>query len=144
MQVDDTASRIYIHDLDAELADLETNSNEEKLIFLPDIEKKLSKIPEHLLRAGGASKITDDGEHQELVLYSVPSSLTVSEEYDSVRKAILETRARAREKAVKDAEATAAAADERSLDMLGEAETAHGLSAHDYVEEQDPDAMDLG
>ncbi|EMC95256.1 hypothetical protein BAUCODRAFT_51935, partial [Baudoinia panamericana UAMH 10762] len=93
MQVDDTRNRVYIHDLDAELADIE--SEEEKLIFLPDIEKRLSRIPQQVLNGR-----KDDQEHQELVLYSVPKSLTVDESHDSVRKAIIETRQRARERAV--------------------------------------------
>jgi len=141
MQVDDTASRIYIHDLDAELADIESDTGE-RLVFLPDIEKKLSKIPEHLLRGEGRS--IEDSKHHELVLYSVPSSLTVSEENDSVRKAILEARKRAQDKALQDAEAAAAA---RNPHTSSQAETAHGLSAQDYVseaDEQDPDAMDIG
>lgn len=137
MQVDDTRDRVYIHDLDEELADIE--SAEEKLIFLPDIEKKLSKIPQQVLQGGR------DGEHenQELVLYSVPKSLSVDEGHDSVRKAIVEARQRAREKAVEEA---------RHEDMVrkydhGEhaptTETAHGYSTG-YAVEQDPDAMDLG
>lgn len=139
MQVDDTRDRVYIHNLDEELADIE--SDEPKLIFLPDIEKQLSRIPEQLLQ----SRKDDNHEGQELVLYSVPKSLTVDEGHDSVRKAIIESRQRARDKAEEDA---------RHHDMNckydqsdhGEpaAETAHGYSTG-YVaeEEDDPDMMDM-
>ena len=48
MLVEDTPHRVYIHDLAAELNDIE--SDEDTPIFLPDIEKHLSKIPRHLLR----------------------------------------------------------------------------------------------
>ncbi|KAK5172269.1 uncharacterized protein LTR77_003907 [Saxophila tyrrhenica] len=140
MQVDDTRDRVYIHDLDAELADIE--SDEEKLIYLPDIEKKLSKLPRQVL--GGRE---DDYEGQELVLYSVPKSLTVDEGHDSVRKAIIESRQRAREKAAEEARY---ADMERKYDWSGQdggAETAHGYGAG-YVPNQeledDPDAMDIG
>ena len=140
MNVDDTRDRVYIHDLDAELADIE--SEEEKLIFLPDIEKRLSRIP-HQVLAGPRS---GDDEHHELVLYSVPKSLTVDEGQDSVRKAIIEARQRARDRAVEEA---------RQEDMMRQyshenhetaTETAHGYSTgYENVQiDPDPDAMDLG
>ncbi|KAF2164068.1 hypothetical protein M409DRAFT_56790 [Zasmidium cellare ATCC 36951] len=139
MQVDDTRDRVYIHDLDEELADIE--SDEEKLIFLPDIDKKLSRISQQLLQ----SRRDEDHEGQELVLYSVPKSLTVDEGHDSVRKAIIESRQRAREKAEEEA---------RHHDMNCKydqsdhaeavAETAHGYSTGYVVEEDDdPDVMDM-
>jgi len=140
MQLDDTRDRVFIGDLDAELADIE--SDEEKLIFLPDIEKKLSKLPRQVL--GGRD---DDYEGQELVLYSVPKSLTVDESHDSVRKAIIEARQRAREKVAEDARY---ADMERKYDHAAydiAAETAHGYSAGyrpDPELEADPDAMDIG
>ena len=159
MQLDDTKHRVYIHNLDEELADIDSNSSsedDEKLIFLPDIEKKLGKIPKHLLTEGNNSSSSSSSNNfgkpqgrQELVLYSVPSSLTVPEERDSVRKAILEARHRAQEAAVRDAERLAA----RKKVPYGEAvgddvdtETAHGYGVEEYAEEEveDPDAMDIG
>jgi hypothetical protein len=138
MQVDDTNNRVFIHDLDAELADVDTE--ERGLVFLPDIEQYFSKLPKQVL----AQKKDMDHEGQELVLYSVPKSLTVEEDRDSVRKAILESRQRARDKAVERA---------RQEDMNARygqdgpsevTETAHGYSAGYAVEqEQDPDAMDI-
>ncbi|KAK4498847.1 hypothetical protein PRZ48_009357 [Zasmidium cellare] len=139
MQVDETSNRVYIHNLDDELADIE--SDEEKLIFLPDIEKKLSRIPQQLLQ----SRRDEDHEGQELVLYSVPKSLTVDEGHDSVRKAIIESRQRARQKAEEEA---------RHHDMnckYGQsdhaetvAETAHGYNMGYVVEQDDdPDVMDM-
>ena len=94
MLVEDTPHRVYIHDLAAELNDLE--SDEENPIFLSDIEKHLSKIPQHVL-LGPSPKST---EHNQMVLYNVPASLTVPEEQDNVRKAIVEARQRIREKQV--------------------------------------------
>jgi len=136
MRLDDTRDRIYIHDLDEELADAEPN--EERLIFLPDIEKKLSKIPAHVLT--GDNNAASDG--QQLVLYSVPSSLSVPEADDNVRKAIVDARRRARDKTARDA----AAVGERMGSAYSESstETAHGLGAEDHmVEDKDPDAMDI-
>jgi anthranilate phosphoribosyltransferase len=92
MEVEDTPHRVYIHDLAAELSDIE--SDEENPIFLSDIEKHLSKIPKHVL-LGPEPKTTD---HNQLVLYNVPTSLTVPEEQDNVRKAIVEARQRIRNK----------------------------------------------
>ncbi|ORY00230.1 hypothetical protein BCR34DRAFT_494734 [Clohesyomyces aquaticus] len=91
MEVEETRHRVYIHDLAAELSDIE--SDEENPIFLSDIEKHLAKIPKHILM-GPEPKPTRDNA---LVLYNVPSSLTVPEEQDNVRKAIVEARARLRE-----------------------------------------------
>ncbi|KAI4734469.1 hypothetical protein E4T44_15285, partial [Aureobasidium sp. EXF-8845] len=74
MQLDDTKYRVYIHNLDDELSDIE--SDEEKLVFLPDIEKKFNTIPRHILV--GDKKDS----HQELVLYNLPPSLSVPVEQD--------------------------------------------------------------
>ncbi|KAG9232947.1 hypothetical protein BJ875DRAFT_62054 [Amylocarpus encephaloides] len=95
MQLDDSKHRVYIYDLDAELSD-SSESDDGKLVFLPDIEKHLreSRIPPSVLA-------NEEGElagNKQMVLYNVPRSLTIPEEQDSVRKAIIETRARARAK----------------------------------------------
>lgn len=103
MQLDDTKHKVYIYDLDAELSDSES-SDDGKLVFLPDIEKHLreSRIPPSIL----ANSEGELAGCNELVLYNVPSSLTIPEEQDSVRKAIIETRARARAKHQKRNEET--------------------------------------
>jgi hypothetical protein len=90
MEIEDTPHRVYIHDLAAELSDIE--SDEENPIFLADIEKHLSKIPKHVLM-GPEPKSNKDNQ---VVLYNVPSSLSVPEERDGVRKAIVEARQRIR------------------------------------------------
>ncbi|KAF2485376.1 hypothetical protein BDY17DRAFT_101847 [Neohortaea acidophila] len=149
MQIDDTRDRVYISDLDAELADLEdaeaASAADERLIFLPDIEKHFSKIPQQVL-AGGSD--AEDGRHRELVLYDLPRSLTVQDEaQDSVRKAIIESRQRAREKAVEDSRQRDVERHYDSTHFHGAGvETAHGYSAgyadHSYPD-GDPDAMDM-
>lgn len=93
MQVEDTKDKIYIHSLDEELAGLSEEPDADgNLVFLPDIEKHLTAIPKHLLGVEQSHSATSNNE---LVLYRLPSSLTVPEEKDSVRKAIIESRARA-------------------------------------------------
>jgi hypothetical protein len=136
MQLDDTKHRVYIHNLDDELSDIE--SDEEKLVFLPDIEKKFNTIPRHILV--GDKKDT----HQELVLYNLPPSLSVPVEQDNVRKAILEARERAKEKAVLASSAADGTPPEEQI------ETAHGYDSPDYGldedtndMEEDDDAMDI-
>ncbi|CAD0091231.1 unnamed protein product [Aureobasidium mustum] len=140
MQLDDTKDRVYIHNLDDELADIE--SDEEKLIFLPDIEKKLNAIPRHILL--GEKKDS----HQELVLYNLPPSLSVPIERDNVRKAILEARERAKEKAAIAPSLSSSPAD--GTPPEDQIETAHGYDSPDYGldedtndMEEDDDAMDL-
>lgn len=100
MRLDDTKHKVYIYDLDAELSDSES-SDDGKLVFLPDIQKHLleSRIPPSILANSDGQLAGQDIESMQMVLYSVPSSLTVPEEQDSVRRAILETRARARKRA---------------------------------------------
>jgi len=145
MQVDDTRTRVYIHDLDEELADLD--SENETLIFLPDIEQRLSKLPRQLLQHHRADEPL---ENQELVLYSTPKSLTVDEGHDVVRKAIIEARQRAQEKALEEATRVRQEDMNRKYDYGGDvgglAEVAHGYSAVGYEEDEevDPDAMDMG
>ncbi|KAM6485556.1 hypothetical protein HDV62DRAFT_378852 [Trichoderma sp. SZMC 28011] len=93
MQVDDSKHKVYIYDLDAELSS-DSENDDGKLVFLLDIEKHLreNRIPRHILA-------NDEGElaGMQLVLYSDPKSLSVPEEKDSVRRAIIEARHRARE-----------------------------------------------
>jgi hypothetical protein len=90
MELEDTREKVYIYNLDRELSEVEAEG--ERLIFLPDIEKKLGRIPKSVL-TGQSQPITSN----EVVLYNVPSSLSIPREKDNVRRAILETRARARE-----------------------------------------------
>ncbi|KAI1464271.1 uncharacterized protein F4812DRAFT_463022 [Daldinia caldariorum] len=94
MQLDDSKHKVYIYNLDDELSDAESDTDG-RLIFIPDIEKHLmqTRIPPSVL----ASK---DGEFagMQLVLYREPTSLTIPEEQDNVRRAIIEARQRARDK----------------------------------------------
>lgn len=133
MQLDNTKDRVYIHNLDDELADEE--SENEKIIFLSDFEKQLSKIPKYVLN----EKPPDPKEGQELVLYALPASLSVPVEKDSVRKAILEARQRARDRVTQIATEDI----NRGPDNP---EIAHGLDETDYAIDEagdDPDAMDI-
>ncbi|KAI9828648.1 MAG: hypothetical protein M1832_001751 [Thelocarpon impressellum] len=93
MQIDDTKDRVFVSTLDDDPADSEREGQEGSLVFLADIERRLTRIPRSLLTNPSAKSTTG-----ELVLYGIPSSLSVPEEHDNVRRAIIETRARAREK----------------------------------------------
>ena len=125
MQVDSTSNRIYIYDIDDELSDIE--SNEEKLVFLPDIEKKLSKLPRSVLEDPNDSAI-----NQQLVLYNIPESLSLPRENDNVRKAIIETRARAREKQAQELGGSGLGDDDRQQSQTPT-----------RIEDPDPDMMDI-
>jgi len=148
MQVDDTKHKVYIYDLDAELSDSES-SDDGRLVFLPDIQKHLreTRIPQTIL---ANSKGELAGMNNQLVLYNVPSSLTVPEELDSVRKAIIETRARARtmrkQKRIEDtrdaqtSNAPTSGIEERDLYNAGTNGVSPEPQQRGY---DDPDAMDL-
>ena len=81
MHVDDSRHKVYIHDLDAEIADEEPE--EERLVFLPDIERRLAQLPKSVLTSESEPK------GNEVVLYSVPESLSVPKEHDTVRRAMI-------------------------------------------------------
>ncbi|KAF8424678.1 hypothetical protein EV426DRAFT_514616, partial [Tirmania nivea] len=87
MEVDNV---VYVSDLDS---DSESDTDDE-IVFIPDIERKLSRIPYQLV--SGTSKNLSPS--TEIVLYSVPSSISIPEQKDVVRRAIIESRQRLREK----------------------------------------------
>ncbi|KFY84187.1 hypothetical protein V500_09519 [Pseudogymnoascus sp. VKM F-4518 (FW-2643)] len=99
MRLDDTKHRVYIYDLDKELEEIESSEDENKLVFLPDIEKRLlnRRIPSSVL-ANKDGELAGMNKSQAMVLYDIPHSLTLTDEKDSVRKAILEARRRTQEK----------------------------------------------
>lgn len=117
MQLDDTKHKVYIYDLDAELSSADETSDYDsqpgsptsgngRLVFLPDIEKHLNRTRSQIPPAVFANSEGELAGHNindmQMVLYRVPSSLTVPREHDSVRKAILEARARARQKQINE------------------------------------------
>jgi hypothetical protein len=97
--------KVVIDDLDAELAEIEASEaaekaqQQEQAFFLPkDYDKEITSVPDHVLRNSSNSKIPSP-DSQALILYRDPASISVSvpEESDSVRKAIIEARKRIRE-----------------------------------------------
>jgi hypothetical protein len=90
MPVDETPSKIYIHDLAAEIAQIE--AEEPKDFFLADVDKKVSAIPATLLQNSHADP------NMQMILYREPSSISIPEEEDAVRKAIIDARRRLRER----------------------------------------------
>lgn len=112
MHLDDSKHKVYIYNMEDELSSGDDSESEEsgKLVFLPDIEKHLLNkriLPSYMdinnLPMGHPSAGPNpvDLEKMQLVLYNVPSSISVPEEQDSVRKAIIEARARTRENQAK-------------------------------------------
>jgi hypothetical protein len=122
MPVDDTPHRIIIHDLDNEIAQIEAEeASHAQSLFLPEIDKKVSgDIAHHLLQRGGGQNHDRNQHHMHmnvphlsldkppenfstaLILYREPSSISVPEEEDVVRKTIIEARKRAREKSAEE------------------------------------------
>lgn len=169
--MDNTSHKVYIYNLDDELSDSDssTSSDTDRLIFnLSDLSKHLrqSRIPPSIL-ANADGELAGRNISNELVLYNVPSSLSVPEGQDNVRKAIIETRARAREKARREQEKARTApilmngnangsehaSGQRPLLVRMDACATPGGPAHgtttisqrvlDVERQDDPDAMDL-
>ncbi|RMJ27629.1 hypothetical protein PHISP_01481 [Aspergillus sp. HF37] len=128
MLLDDTKYTIYVHDLDREIADIE--SQESCVSFLPHIAEKLAPIPQSIL-----SPPRPQG--NELVLYREPSSLTVSEEQDSVRRAVMESRARSRKSWNENRDSRSSPS--RSLSRE---DAARDMGTNEH-ERHDDDAMDI-
>ncbi|KAM0203485.1 hypothetical protein ACHAPA_009944 [Fusarium lateritium] len=131
MQLDDSKHKVYIYNMDDELSSDSESEDSGKLVFLPDIEKHLraNRIPPSVLA-------NSDGElaGMQVVLYNDPKSLTVPEDKDIVRKAIIESRRRTRELQRLEREGKT----ESSAIQDNTANNAIDTGAND-----DPDAMDL-
>ena len=141
MQVEDTKDKIYIYDLDKELEEIE--SDEDRPVFLADIEKHLLKLPKSVLLGDDVKAAAS----KQMVLYRVPTSLSVPEDKDSVRRAIIETRRRAQENLPltipEPAVAVPPLTDKSSVH--GQANGVVGAGAANGVNaDYDPDAMDIG
>lgn len=139
MQLDDTRYKTYIRDLDAELEDVDRDAPD-RVVFLPDIEKKLSKIP-HSLLMGQANL----GGNNEMVLYTVPTSLSIPEEEDKVRKVIIEARARAQEQQIRVAQGSLSL----NVTTSSTSNTPNRDSIQSHLtgttpEDEDDDAMEIG
>lgn len=130
MQLDDSKHKVYIYNIDDELSSDSESDDPGKLVFLPDIEKHLraNRIPPSVL-ANSEGELAG----MQVVLYSDPKSLTIPEEKDSVRKAIIESRQRARE--------------QQRLEREGKTEAPtieNSTVSNDMAQgADDPDAMDL-
>lgn len=94
MQVDDSKHKVYIYNMDDELSS-DSEPEDGQLVFLPDIDKRLrqNRIPPHVLASS-------DGEltGMQMVLYQDPRSLSVPEDKDGVRRAVIDARRRVRER----------------------------------------------
>lgn len=89
MLLDDTKHTIFIHDIDRELID--DDAPRGVINFLPGVTETLMPMPKSLV-------INTEPQSNELVLYREPKSLSIPMEEDNVRRAIVETWARARGK----------------------------------------------
>ncbi|KAF5713904.1 hypothetical protein FMUND_7735 [Fusarium mundagurra] len=131
MQLDDSKHKVYIYNMDDELSSDSESDDPGKLVFLPDIEKHLraNRIPPSVL-ANSEGELAG----MQVVLYSDPKSLTVPEDKDSVRKAIIESRNRTRElqRLEREGKTEAPTTQDATLN------TGIATSTDD-----DPDAMDL-
>lgn len=167
MSLDETPNRIYIHDLESEIAAIEAlePKNIKTTFLLPDFDKNVSRIPQNVLRSKFDASVghglgREGGESQALVLYRDPVSISVPPEEDVVRKAIIESRRMAREKIRREYEErdqshTINDQGDVHHDMrvaggvTGVLHTIHEVPSHDDevidVEKNmhDPDAMDI-
>lgn len=145
MQLDDSKYKVYIYNLEDELSSESEAENDGKLIFLPDIEKHLkqNRIPNQVLNAQPSPD--PDYLNKQLVLYRVPASITVPEEQDSVRKAILEARTRMREKHLAESSQQLQQQQQVNNGLTDTMQSIHPGSLPQFggVQEEEDDAMEL-
>jgi hypothetical protein len=160
MSLDDSRHRIYISNLDHELASIAASDAareaSSRLIFLPDIERHFHQIPAEVLRFNPNPSPRPPSQ-QELVLYNTAPALLTQGERGSreTRKAILEARQRAREKALLEATRRQREMDcmydggggRKMLDDEGDedadVETAHGYGCEGYGEMRRDDQREV-
>jgi len=139
MQVEDTKDKVYICDLNKELAEVE--SDEDTPVFVPDIEKHIMKLPKSVL-------IGDDvkaAANKQMILYRPPPSFMVPVDKDSVRKAIIESRRRAQEKkALQIPDGPNGFAPSRSNGVSQVQLDGPIKESAPLIVDDDPDAMDIG
>ncbi|RSL59199.1 hypothetical protein CEP53_005889 [Fusarium sp. AF-6] len=133
MQLDDSKHKVYIYNIDDELSSDSESDDPGKLVFLSDIEKHLrvNRIPPAVL-ANSEGELAG----MQLVLYSDPKSLTVPEDKDSVRKAIIESRHRTREQQRLEREG------KTNTPSVDSDSTNDAIVPPTYTDD-DPDAMDV-
>jgi hypothetical protein len=133
MHVDETRDKVFISSIEDELLDIE--SDEERLVFLPDIEKRLTKIPRSVLAGENSTSAGN-----EVVLYGIPESISIPREQDNVRKAFLESMERAREKQMLAAASQERDGQRNATASDGSHQPPNNMEDTNY----DEDAMDLG
>jgi hypothetical protein len=140
MQVEDTKNKVYIFDLDKELAEIE--SGEDTPVFIPDIEKHIMKLPKSVL-------IGDDvkaAANKQMILYRPPPSFTAPTDKNCIRKAIIESRRIAKEKQasqVLDSPNGFVASRCHSI-LQAQLDRPIKESVQPAIVNDDPDAMDIG
>ncbi|PLB44676.1 hypothetical protein P170DRAFT_512843 [Aspergillus steynii IBT 23096] len=87
MLLDDQSHTLYVQDLDRELAEADLPGD--SVVFLPGIEEKLASVPRLLL-------VSNKESCKELIPYREPVSLLEPNKNSNVRRALIETRERAR------------------------------------------------
>ncbi|KAL8417805.1 hypothetical protein RB594_001437 [Gaeumannomyces avenae] len=143
MQLDGSKYKVYIYNIDDELSS-DSEPDEARLVFLPDIEKHMRKSRVSMIPPAVPPNPHGELAGKELVLYSVPSSLSVPQEHDSVRKAIIDARTRARARAHLQNEPLSAPTNQQlaippPMLSVGERVPATPL----YLSGDDCDAMDI-
>lgn len=87
MLLDDTKHTVFIHDIDREI--LDDNTQRGVINFLPGVTETLMPIPKSFV-------VNAEPQSKELVLYREPKSLSIPVKEDFVRRAIIETWERVR------------------------------------------------
>lgn len=136
MPVDDTANRVWINDLDAEIAEIEAaEAQEHNDLKFSETGKEYAKIPEHLLRRNPAELSDSAAANMQVILYRDPISISVPEEEDAVRKTITEARQRMRERQAEERE--------RKQESTVPAHPSQGIPISHSDNDIDEDSMEL-
>ena len=139
MPVDETGDRVWVHDLNAEIAEIEAEeARQREEIGLSETGQEYAKIPEHLLRQNGNGSSSNPAADMQMILYRDPISISVPEKDDAVRKTIIEARQRMREKQAEERQSQLPA----MPDIASTIHPEHYFTQHD-IDDDDEDGMDL-
>ncbi|KAL4981807.1 hypothetical protein BDW68DRAFT_171828 [Aspergillus falconensis] len=131
MLLDDTDTTLYIHDLEQELA--ETEALDGALTILPGLEDRLSMT--NILVANNSKRPCT-----QIVLYREPESLSIPKDKDQVRRALIETRERAR---LSQQRLRSSPTQQRNDTVYTDQDLTHKEECQRKVNMEDDDAMDI-
>lgn len=98
MQIEDTKTRVYINDLEHEIAEIEKEEAKKKIRFMPEIERELMAVPSWLLLPRSSESNGNNTDNNQVILYQDPAYLSIPKKLDSHKSSLADGWQGSREK----------------------------------------------